>query len=1053
MVLFCGHLQVKEDDGVGMAAQLAEDALHARVTHAVTSSHPWVRFAERLYHNNGYRLFYLSAAWLVVVGLANFELPRVYLPGQELSAAAVALLRVVDVLWLLLVVFDLCVQVAYTGWAVARTRGWLVLKAVVVLVLFCNLFANIANGTPYVARALRPLLLLERMRNVRKIAATTVETMPRIVSVMVLLVLNLVGHSILGFLLFAGIEKGNCTVIRRNNPPTNCSTLLYPPDTCDNYFASLGESSLHMFELLTAVNFPTIALPAMRCNPLSVLFFISYVSIAVYLLFNLALAVAYTEFYLGMRAEVLVRFYRIFSGLDKAFTVLVAQQRSGAAGVRTAAATVVAWGERPVSTRERGGSSSRSSVVAWDEIISSYDRTPQGTINCATFTAFFRRMRPHLGDVDGVELSAALFASFASGSGSEARLDAHAFRRVLLLFGNVQTQRDPTLADVDDALTREENLEIEVFCSGPRPNGGSSSSSSSGVGGGQALAPAAASPQAVLNPLSAAAPNPSVPGTPSASLLGEGGAALLGQAGGAVPSQPSAASVSPNEASPERSSESPVAGRRSRSASLLPSLRATFNFSRPSGQSFTSVIIGGSAGAGGEGGAGAPRSSRASWGGTSFSRASFAWGGGEGGSSSNGRALTRLMDVRRTHYMHASMAVHHGGKGVEGSVNNDSGAGSAAAAIAPLLPSARTPLCSPAAWTAFREWLLPIAESKAAAWAFDISTFVAGVFLLVQLTLETDEPGNPYKGAAILLNQLQFSTLSVGIVYVTLRLLAWGPARYWKRGALNRFDLIIIYATTVGLLLGTLANEDLWLGEVLTFMRILRLSRVFRFIPGFSSTVLAFKDILPLLGQHVLILLSSLYAFAIVGMYAFGGKLVASNPAVALSSYGAYEYYDFINFDTLPQAMFSQFYLLTINDWVALMEGSVAAVGKSARLYYILFWPINVLFLLNLIIAFITVAFGAEKDRRDAAMAAARAEAPEGLLRDNQQRGAFLSAAVFTVGVLDWRQLLTHGGADVRGWLFTRKPRFNDVYDALFKDDVQKTFPETLGKDALFNKE
>jgi hypothetical protein len=284
----------------------------------------------------------------------------------------------------------------------------------------------------------------------------------------------------------------------------------------------------------------------------------------------------------------------------------------------------------------------------------------------------------------------------------------------------------------------------------------------------------------------------------------------------------------------------------------------------------------------------------------------------------------------------------------------------------------------------------------------------------------------------------------VGLLFVTLRLVAWGPVRYWKRGALNRFDLAIIYATAAGVVLGELSQDDSWVGEVLTFLRILRLIRVFRFLPGFTSTILAFKDTLPLLAQHVLILLSSLYAFAIVGMYAFGGRLVRSNPAVVASSYGVYLYYDVINFDTLPQAMFCQFYLLTINDWTALMEGCVAAVGQSARLYFILFWPINVLFLLNVIIAFITVAFGAEKDRRDAAVAAARAEAPEALLRNDKERGAFLASAVFTVGVLDWRQQLSNPSIDVRGWLFTRKPRFTDVYDALFKDDVRKTFPDTL---------
>jgi hypothetical protein len=352
-------------------------------------------------------------------------------------------------------------------------------------------------------------------------------------------------------------------------------------------------------------------------------------------------------------------------------------------------------------------------------------------------------------------------------------------------------------------------------------------------------------------------------------------------------------------------------------------------------------------------------------------------------------------------------------------------------------------------WTALRIKLLGAVETEWAAWSFDVSTALAGTFVLIQLALETDEEGNPYANSVRVLGDLQFATLAYGLTYVMLRIVAWGPLRFWRRSALNRFDAIVLLLTLITLTLGTSRLLDaLWLGESLTFLRIVRLVRVFRFIPGFSSTVLAFRDILPLLGQQIVVLLASLYAFAVVGMHAFGGRLVRTNSAVALSSYGLYAYYDVFNFDTLPNAYFCQFYLLSVNDWVALMEGCVGATGKIARLYFIVFWPINVLFLFNLVIAFITVAFGAEKDRRDAASAAAEAaESIEGPLfetLDNHEKGEFLAATVFTVGVVDWRQCLQVAGADTTGWLFTRKPRFTDVYDALYKDDVIKTFPGTL---------
>jgi hypothetical protein len=184
----------------------------------------------------------------------------------------------------------------------------------------------------------------------------------------------------------------------------------------------------------------------------------------------------------------------------------------------------------------------------------------------------------------------------------------------------------------------------------------------------------------------------------------------------------------------------------------------------------------------------------------------------------------------------------------------------------------------------------------------------------------------------------------------------------------------------------------------------------------------------PLLGQHVLVLLGVLYAFAVVGMAAFAGVLRADDAAVARSSFGEYNYFSLINFDSLPNALFALFYLLTVNDWVVLMEGCVAAVGKSARAFFFVFWPVLVLFLLNVIIAFITVAFGAEKERRDAAAAA---RAAGGTLYLQQGRG-----------VNDWRHDLR---GHVGGWLVMRAPRLTDVYDGLYREDLAGAFPDTLG--------
>jgi hypothetical protein len=59
------------------------------------------------------------------------------------------------------------------------------------------------------------------------------------------------------------------------------------------------------------------------------LFFVSFIVSGGYLLFNLALVVAYSEFYTDMRGETLVRVSRQVRGADAAFDALYARAESG----------------------------------------------------------------------------------------------------------------------------------------------------------------------------------------------------------------------------------------------------------------------------------------------------------------------------------------------------------------------------------------------------------------------------------------------------------------------------------------------------------------------------------------------------------------------------------------------------------------------------------------------------------------------------------------------------------------------------------------------------
>jgi hypothetical protein len=393
-------------------------------------------------------------------------------------------------------------------------------------------------------------------------------------------------------------------------------------------------------------------------------------------------------------------------------------------------------------------------------------------------------------------------------------------------------------------------------------------------------------------------------------------------------------------------------------------------------------------------------------------------------------------------------------------------------------------------WTSFSEsWIIPIADHWAFALAFDLTTVLTAVCVFAQLILDTQNASTDALNAVTALRNVQIFCTIVGCLFVYSRVIAWGPLRYWRRGGLNRFDLIAITLLVISQII--YSGEQQNGAAIPLVIRFLRLPRVFRFVPGFSSTVLAFLFVLPVLAQISLVLIALFYAFAIVGMTAFAGILVQSNPAVATSSFGFYGYYRDINFDNLPNAFFSLFYMLGVNDWVVLMEGCVAATGVGARAFFIVFWILVVLFLFNIVIALFTVSFGAEKARRDeldstrgsrksqrelAALSASSsfegiAASSSSMFSSSSSSSSSLTPTTpsspipgdgtsssivkstyqqlqqpSTFFLNDWRRTLRASGVNFKGYLITRHLRPDDVYDELFRDDIIATFTETVSK-------
>uniref|UniRef100_A0A2K5PI71 Voltage-dependent calcium channel protein TPC1 n=1 Tax=Cebus imitator TaxID=2715852 RepID=A0A2K5PI71_CEBIM len=145
----------------------------------------------------------------------------------------------------------------------------------VLVVQFVEAIVVLVRQTSHVrvTRALRCIFLVDCRycggvrRNLRQIF----QSLPPFMDILLLLLFFMIIFAILGFYLFS------------SNPS-------------DPYFSTLENSIVSLFVLLTTANFPDVMMPSYSRNPWSCVFFIVYLSIELYFIMNLLLAVVFDTF-------------------------------------------------------------------------------------------------------------------------------------------------------------------------------------------------------------------------------------------------------------------------------------------------------------------------------------------------------------------------------------------------------------------------------------------------------------------------------------------------------------------------------------------------------------------------------------------------------------------------------------------------------------------------------------------------------------------------------------------------------------------------------------
>ncbi|XP_078277857.1 two pore channel protein 1 isoform X2 [Rhinoraja longicauda] len=180
------------------------------------------------------------------------------------------------------------------------------LKSSVLFVQFIEVIVVLIRQTSHVrvTRALRPIFLVDCRycgavrRNLRQIF----QSLPPFIDILSLLLFFMVIFAILGFYLFSA------------NP-------------LDPYFSTPEDSLVSLFVLLTTANFPDVMMPAYSKNSWSCVFFIVYLSIELYFIMNLLLAVVFDTFNDVEKRKFKSLLLHKRSAIEHAFRLLVSKRR------------------------------------------------------------------------------------------------------------------------------------------------------------------------------------------------------------------------------------------------------------------------------------------------------------------------------------------------------------------------------------------------------------------------------------------------------------------------------------------------------------------------------------------------------------------------------------------------------------------------------------------------------------------------------------------------------------------------------------------------------
>ncbi|KAL6561625.1 mitochondrial thiamine pyrophosphate transporter [Orobanche minor] len=221
-----------------------------------------------------------------------------------------------------------------------------------------------------------------------------------------------------------------------------------------------------------------------------------------------------------------------------------------------------------------------------------------------------------------------------------------------------------------------------------------------------------------------------------------------------------------------------------------------------------------------------------------------------------------------------------------------------------------------------------------------------------------------------------------GWIYVlemALKVYSYGFVNYWRDGQ-NRFDFVVTLVIVIGETTTFLSPRGLTFlsnGEWIRYLLIARMFRLIRLlmrVQQYRAFVATFLTLLPSLVPYLGTIFCVLCIYCSLGVQIFGGLVNAGNPDLSGTDLEDNDFsllwnfldklsYLLFNFNDYPNGMVTLFNLLVMGNWQAWMTSYKDLTGTVwTYAYFISFYLITILLLLNLVVAFVLEAFFAEMD-------------------------------------------------------------------------------------------